>query len=182
MKCDVYTIWETYQEQLKAYIRKRVSNTYDADDILQTVLIKVINYCEKRNNAEHIKPWLYRITQNTIADYYNKSKKIVSTDDLTNLSREQDDRYDEDIFVWLHKFIDKLPIKYAQPLHLSDIKGIPQKEVATQMGLTLTATKSRIQRARKMLKEKFEECGEIEASEQQLLSYSVTKSCCLNTP
>ncbi|AGA80491.1 sigma-70 family RNA polymerase sigma factor [Echinicola vietnamensis] len=181
MKCDVYTIWETYQRQLHAYVRKRVSNTYDAEDILQTVLIKVTNHCEQRNDVAHITPWLYRITQNTINDHYKRSKKIVPTDDQTNLSREQEGGYDEDFFVWLHKFMDQLPSKYARPLHLSDIKGVPQKEIAEKLGLSLTATKSRIQRARKILRERFDECGKVEASGDQLLSYNITKSCCLNT-
>lgn len=180
MKCDVYTIWEIYQQQLQAYVRKRVPHTYDADDIVQTVLIKVMNYCEQKNNVKHIKPWLYSITQNTIADYYKRSKKIHPSDDLTGLSTEEGG-YDEDIFVWLYKFMDKLPGKYALPLRLSDIKGIPQKEIAEQLGLSLTATKSRIQRARKMLREKFDECGKVEVSEHQLISYHITKSCCLNS-
>ncbi|WP_276167358.1 sigma-70 family RNA polymerase sigma factor [Zobellia alginiliquefaciens] len=179
MKCDIYTIWETYQKDLKAYIRKRVSNQEDANDILQSVLIKVITYCEKKNNVTYIKAWLYTITQNTIIDYYKKSKQTASHSRLENLEILNQQEYDENIFVWLHNFLDSLPKKYALPLSLSDIKGIPHKKIAEQLGLTVTATKSRIQRARKMLKEKFEECGKVEASEHQLLSYNITKTCCL---
>jgi len=179
MKCDIYTIWETYQKDLKAFVKKRVSNTEDANDIVQSVLIKVINYCMHKNNVTHIKAWLYRIAQNTIADYYKKKNQRTTNFYLENLDVSANNDYDEKIFIWLHYFLDRLPKKYALPLHLSDIKGIPQKEVAAQMGLTLTATKSRIQRARKMLKEKFEECGKVEASEHQFMSYNITKTCCL---
>lgn len=180
MKCEIYTYWAMYHNPLRAYVNKRVSNEEDVDDIVQAVLIKVINYCERKNDVKHIKAWLYRITQNTIADYYKKKNQRTTNFNLENLDVSANNDYDEKIFIWLHHFLDRLPKKYALPLHLSDIKGIPQKEVATQMGLTLTATKSRIQRARKMLKEKFEECGEIEASNHQFLSYNVTKNCCIN--
>jgi len=179
MKCDMYTIWETYQKDLEVFVKKRVSNEEDANDITQSVLLKVANYCTHKNNVTHIKAWLYRITQNTISDYYKKSNQTRSIESFENLDVSNHHEYDENIFVWLHNFINRLPKKYALPLHLSDIKGLSQKEVAAQMGLTLTATKSRIQRARKMLKEKFEECGKVEASDHQFMSYNITKTCCL---
>lgn len=179
MKCDIYTIWETYQKDLKAYVCKRVSNIEDANDIVQSVLLKATNYCTHKKNVTHIKAWLYRITQNTISDYYKQVKQTKSNVGLENLAQPNPQAYDENIFVWLYTFIDRLPSKYATPLRLSDIKRIPQKEIANELGLTLTATKSRIQRARKMLRDKFEECGKIEASENQFMSYRVTKTCCL---
>ncbi|AWW29399.1 RNA polymerase subunit sigma [Echinicola strongylocentroti] len=179
MKCDIYTIWQTYQNDLRAYVRKRVSNVEDADDIVQSVLIKITSYCERKNNVTHIRAWLYRITQNTIVDYYKKSDQTTTEVSLENLDFPSFQDYDENIYVWLNKFIKTLPSKYALPLHLFDIKGKPQKEVAKQLGLTLSATKSRIQRARIMLRDKFDECGKMEASENQFMSYSITKTCCL---
>lgn len=55
-----------------------------------------------------------------------------------------------------------LPEKYGQPLFMSDIDAIPQQEIAKKLKLSLTATKSRIQRARKMLKERVENCVDIQ--------------------
>lgn len=179
MKCDIYTIWETYQIDLKSYVRKRVSNENDVNDIIQSVLIKITNYCETKNNVKYMKPWLYKITQNTIIDFYKKSKRITTNADFEHLHLQNDQDYDENIFIWLHNFIDKLPTKYSEPLILSDIKGKSQKKIAEQLGLTLTATKSRIQRARRKLREKFDECGTVDPSENQLFSYTITKACCL---
>lgn len=34
MKCDIYTIWKTYHKDLKAYVRKRVSNIEGANDMV----------------------------------------------------------------------------------------------------------------------------------------------------
>lgn len=179
MKCDIYTIWETYQIDLKSYVRKRVSNENDVNDIMQSVLIKITNYCETKNNVEYMKPWLYKVTQNTIIDFYKKSKRITTNADFEHLHLQNDQDYDENIFIWLHNFIDKLPTKYSEPLILSDIKGKSQKKIAEQLGLTLTATKSRIQRARRKLREKFDECGTVDPSKNQLFSYTITKACCL---
>ncbi|MEN7550035.1 sigma-70 family RNA polymerase sigma factor [Rapidithrix thailandica] len=179
MKCDIYKIWENYQSNLKSYVRKRAFNESDVNDIMQSVLIKITDYCETKNNVEYIKAWIYRITQNTIIDFYKKSKRISHVDLEYLQLQDPQDGYDENIYVWLHNFIDNLPTEYAVPLKLSDIEGKPQKKIAEQLGLTLTATKSRIQRARKKLREKFDECGMVEFSENQWLSYTVTKACCL---
>ena len=48
MKCDIYTIWQAYQKDLKGYINKRVISKEEANDILQTVLIKATNYCVQK--------------------------------------------------------------------------------------------------------------------------------------
>ncbi len=179
MKCDIYTIWKTYQNDLKTYVRKRVHDENNVNDIMQSVLIKITNYCETKNNVKHIKSWLYKITQNTIVDFYKKSKRTTINADFEHFYLQSYQEYDENIFVWLHSFIDSLPTEYSEPLRLSDIEGKPQKKIAEQLDLTLTATKSRIQRARKKLKEKFNECGIVELSENQKISYTITKSCCM---
>lgn len=178
MKCDIFSIWETHQNDLKGYVRKRVALEEDVNDIMQSVLIKITNYCEAKNNVTYIKPWIYKITQNTIIDFYKKAKKTSNTE-VEQLHLQAHQSADEEIYIWLHNFIAYLPTKYSVPLKLSDIEGKAQKEVAKQLGLTLSATKSRIQRARVKLKEKFDECGIMEYSENQDISYTVTKSCCL---
>lgn len=178
MKCDIFNIWEAHRHNLRNYVGKRVHNVDDADDIMQSVLIKVTDYCERKNDVRHIKAWIYRIAQNTIIDFYKRSKRA------TNANLEQQylygsHDYDENIYVWLDHFIDDLPTEYSIPLRLSDIEGRPQKKIAEQLGLTLTATKSRIQRARKKVRTKFDECGFVERSENQMWVFTITKSCCL---
>jgi RNA polymerase sigma-70 factor (ECF subfamily) len=51
-----------------------------------------------------------------------------------------------------------LPGEYRLPLLLSDLEGLPQKEVAERLGLSLSAAKSRVQRGRERLKSAFTEC------------------------
>jgi RNA polymerase sigma-70 factor (ECF subfamily) len=178
MKCNVFNLWTTYRDGLKGYVSKRVADKHDVEDILQSVLIKFANYCETRNDVKNVKAWIYRITQNTIIDFYKKSNRTFLAE-LETIELPETQMKDESVFIWLHNFIDSLPSKYSIPLRLSDLEGKPQKEIADQLGLTLEAAKSRIQRARKMLREKFDECGIIEHSENQTILFTVTKPCCL---
>lgn len=177
MKCNVFNIWTDYKDDLKGYINKRVHDKDDVNDILQCVLIKFTKYCETKNDVQNIKGWLYRITHNTIIDYFKQSNRTAKTE-LNGLEVQDYQTDNENIFIWLHNFIDSLPTKYSLPLRLSALERKPQKEIADQLGLTLEATKSRIQRARRMLRDKFEECGIVEHIENQML-YTITKSCCL---
>jgi len=178
MKCDIFNTWVTYRNDLKGYVKKRVPYENDVDEILQSVLIKITNYCESKNDVKYLKAWIYKITQHTIADFYKQSNRTTKID-LEYLHLQNTPKYDESIYIWLYNFIDNLPPKYSIPLKLSDIEGKPQKEIADQLGLALATAKSRIQRARKMVKSKFNECGVVEHSENKPLAFTITKHCCM---
>ncbi|MFD2037354.1 sigma-70 family RNA polymerase sigma factor [Belliella marina] len=178
MKCDIYNFWLSHKDELHGYISKRIPDRNDVDDILQAVLIKVTNYCESKNDVIHIKAWMYKITQNTIIDFHKKSIRNTNTEiGYSNLQYHPD--YGENVYFWLHKFINRLPDEFSIPLRLSDLKGLPQKDIAKQLGLTLEATKSRIQRARKKVRLKFDECGVLEKPGNHPLEFTITKPCCL---
>lgn len=74
--------------------------------------------------------------------------------------------------------IDRLPEKYRQALILDEFEDLPQKQIAQELGLSLPGAKSRIQRARKKLKDilldgchfKFDRLGNI-------VSYEPTENC-----
>lgn len=89
---------------------------------------------------------MYQIAHNTVIDYLKKEDKF--TDEVTEK--------------FVEPLIKLLPYEYALPLLLTDIEGINQIEVSRKMNLSLTATKSRIQRAIKLLKEKLIDCSNLE--------------------
>ncbi|MCA1758619.1 MAG: hypothetical protein LC658_02525 [Bacteroidales bacterium] len=74
--------------------------------------------------------------------------------------------------------IHLLPEKYSNPLLLSVIENIPQAEIAKQLNLSVSATKMRVQRARKMLYDKFIECCDIEYSKTGGLLHCEIKENC----
>src|SRR5688572_26796358 len=100
-----------------------------------------------------------------------KCRKILShtgvfkTDtNSTTESKPQDSRplQDAELVVdeesrFVTKAIAALPHKYRAPIVLRDIEGLSYEEVASVMGLGLGTTKSRISRARTMLREKLKE-------------------------
>jgi RNA polymerase sigma factor (sigma-70 family) len=67
-------VWTSFSNQLKQFIRKRASNEYDADDILQDVFYKIHLHLSRLNDAHKIESWIYQITRHAIIDYYRNRK------------------------------------------------------------------------------------------------------------
>ena len=58
----------------------------------------------------------------------------------------------------LERILKRLPKKYRDPIFLSDIKGLKQREVANRLNQSLSTTKSQIQRARRLIAKGFMDC------------------------
>lgn len=149
-------IWNTFHIQLENFIKKRIHDEETTKDLLQEVFIKIHNNIDTLNDETKITAWVYQVTRNTLNDYFRKEKTHNELPE--NLSFE--DSIDlEEISTCLLCLINELPKDYRRAVFLSEIKGIPQIEVAEKLNLSYTATKSRIQRGRKLLKEKLSNCS-----------------------
>ncbi len=175
--CNIFEIWEEYKSSLFSYIKKRVTNDDDAKDILQDVLLKSYQYCSNGKTVLYLKSWLFKITQNNIIDYHNKNNKTISfTIDLVETDNEKSVVGEASDYI--KALLRLLPNDYATPLYMSDIEGIDQKNIAEKLGLTLPNTKSRIQRARLKLKERFLECCVVSFSESgEMVSFDIKPQC-----
>jgi RNA polymerase sigma-70 factor, ECF subfamily len=175
-QCDVFSIWLKYQERIHNYISKRVHQPGESENILHTVLLKMYRYCEKSNDVKNVSSWLYQIASNAIVDYYRNRQKFTEMN-IDNLPLVDAEIPVSNAKEWVRPLIAQIPGKYADLLVMADLEGMGQKEIADKKGLTLTATKSRIQRGRKKLEEKFRECGVVEHHGDQIL-FTATKPCC----
>jgi len=173
---EISSLWLEYKNGLKYYIFKKVKNKEIANDLSHEVLMKVYNSCCSNIKIKNVRSWMFQIAHNTTIDYLKKQNKF------TNNVPENYDDDDYNVFQEANEIIKPLmqllPEKYAIPLHLSDIEEFKQKEVAQKLNLSLTATKSRIQRARNLLKEKIIECGNVEKDEKgNLISLEIKSDC-----
>ncbi len=157
---EVSSLWIEYKSGLKYYILKKLKNEDLADELSHEVLMKVYNSCCSGNEIKNIRSWMYQIAHNTVIDYLKKENKF--TNEVTEIFQIDENNTYEEAEEFVKPLIKLLPDKYAIPLLLSDIEGIHQMEVAKKINLSLTATKSRIQRARNLLKNKIIECSNLE--------------------
>ena len=181
--CNINEVVQEFYEFLKAYIIKKTNDINLAEDIVQEVMLKLVESHKKSIKVNNIKAWLFQVTRNTIADYYkdyyNKNKiEFNFNEDWKehSISSENISTILESDFII--PMIGLLPEKYAKPLHLSDIENIPQKEIALQLNLGLSATKMRIQRGREKLKSLFIECCDIQYDKSGNFSSCTIKPHC----
>ncbi|MFC1482700.1 RNA polymerase sigma factor SigZ [Candidatus Margulisiibacteriota bacterium] len=161
MKSNTQSMWEEFSQKLLRFVRSKVKNKEDAEDILQSVFLKI--HEQKRNikAIKNVEGWLYQITRNAIIDYYRKHKKTIPLpedfNDVLPKKTDNNNQYQE-LTRCLKPMINSLPPQYKEPLLLADIKEMKQKEIAKKLKISISGAKSRVQRARKMLKEQFLKC------------------------
>ncbi|SKA93980.1 RNA polymerase, sigma subunit, SigZ [Caloramator quimbayensis] len=155
-------IFEDFSTLLSKYIKRHVSCKEDAEDILQDVLLKIYNNIENLNDNEKIYAYIYKIARNSIYDYYRKQNK--SNENYTpELEYFLDDETaNREISRCVKSMVDYLPEKYRQAIILTEFQGLTQKEVSEILKISLSGVKSRVQRARKLLKKMLYECCNLE--------------------
>ncbi|GAB5408547.1 MAG: RNA polymerase sigma factor SigZ [Balneolaceae bacterium] len=169
MKISTEDIWDSLKESLFYFILKRVKDENISGDILQEVFIKIHLNLHQLKDETKIKAWVFQITRNQIAEYFRKNNNLVELDDVNEELFIDDSKHSEIEFCCFENLIDELPEKYGEVLSLIGVEGKKQKEVAKQLHLTIPNIKSRVHRAKEMLKQKFIECCQFSLNEKGLL-------------
>ena len=147
--------WRNVQNELRGFVYKRVKDKALTDDIVQDVFLKVQSKIVQLKDNEKIFGWIYQITRNTIVDHFRKNSKQIDVSDVDWESSPPN--FNECVSGVISELIPTLPEKYRVPLEMTELQNRSQLEVAEALDLTYTAAKARVQRARKMLKEKIDE-------------------------
>lgn len=160
-------LWDKHSSEIRNYIRLKVNNTYDVEDILQDVFIKVYQNIEKLEKKDSVKSWIFTITKNKIIDFYRKKKDlIISEEKLVELVGES---YDENFETnncnkEVHDYIKTLskdiPKKYLEVYTLYEKEGMKHKDIVDKLGISISASKVRLMRAKELLKKNIKnDCG-----------------------
>lgn len=174
--CNVPEIWLQSQEQLRAFIYRRLKDNDQTNDILQDVLLKLYRLCNAEKGIRNVQAWLFAVARNAVIDYQRAQQKLTYEiiDDIT----EDGENLYKDAAAFILPMIDFLPQKYALPLRLSDIEKMKQQDIARQLNISLTAAKSRVQRARALLKNEFFTCFNLELDQRgSLVDFKLKPQC-----
>lgn len=176
-QCDVPQLWLEHKDRLRYFILKRVKDPEITNDILQEVLLKVYKFCLSKSGVRNVRSWLFQIAQNTIIDHYRKQSKF-SQKEVPEFPEEEENMAFNEASNFIIPMLNFLPEKYATPVRLSDVEGLPQNKIARKLGLSLSAIKSRIRRGRQLLMAEFVTCCDFERDAAgNLLSFEVKSSC-----
>ncbi len=174
------TAWQAHRDALYRFILQRVRDEAAAEDIVQEVLVKAYIRQGTLKELSKLRPWLYQITRNAIIDYYRlrKPSEAVPDELIHEDRREKDNRAQRELARCLVPLLDELSEPYRQALRLAEFEGITQREIASRLGLSLSGAKSRVQRARKMLREVLLRCCQVELDRRGgVVDYEARERC-----
>ena len=124
-----------------------VKSREDAEDICQEAFLRLYRSEQCFEADENVKAWLLRVTVNLSKNLLKSSwltKRAELSEDIPCENREE--------YALLHS-IKALPPKYGGALHLYYYEDYSTKEIASIMGISVSAVTTRLARARKLLKE-----------------------------
>jgi RNA polymerase sigma-70 factor (ECF subfamily) len=176
-------IWDEFSAPLRIFIKRRINNDQDVEDVLQNVFMKVHNSINNLDKLNNIQAWVYTITKNTIIDYYRTQKHNLHYSELTEdfaICENSDEKATiNEISNCLIMMMQYLPEIYRQALTLTEIENVTQKQLADKIGLSISGAKSRVQRARILLKEEFLSCCNLEMDGRgNIIDYEVKNHEC----
>jgi RNA polymerase sigma-70 factor (ECF subfamily) len=138
---------------------------HDAEDATQETFMRVLRYSSKLASVEDPKTWLARIAWRVAVDrnrQRGRTREIALDDPEKPIleAASSDVPADEtvhgaELSAALERMIAALPEKLREPLILSTIEEMSPKEVAATLGINEAAVRSRVFRARQILREKL---------------------------
>jgi RNA polymerase sigma-70 factor (ECF subfamily) len=153
MKKSEILIWNQTQDKLKSFVFRYTRDKALAEDIIQDVFLKVHARIGQLKESEKIIGWIFKITRNTITDYFRSKERIFTIQDM-NLE-EENTSLNDCVLTCLQDMMTTLPEKYRYALELTELKNFSQLELAKELNISYSGAKSRVQRARQMLREKM---------------------------
>ncbi len=147
------------QARLRNFIRKRVPDREDAEDILQDVFYQLIESYRLMKPVEEVTAWLFRVARNRIIDRFRKKKTeplsahVVTTEDGDELDLEDllpsadagpEAAYARNLlFDALDEALDELPPEQSEVFIAHEWMGVSFKDLAEETGVSLNTLLSR---------------------------------------
>ncbi len=165
-------IWREFGERLYAFVARRVGSAVDAEDILQEVFLRIHQHAGSVQRRERLTSWLFQVTRNAIIDYYRSpirreqpeviadpgSFHRATPDGLPQQIEHDAAEARAELAGCLQPMLGRLPLHYREAVSLVDLSGLTHAEAATRLGLSVSGTKSRVQRGRRALHETLVQC------------------------
>lgn len=163
------TVFHGYAPQIYRIARRMLGNDADAEDVTQDVLVQVVRKLDTFRGDAQLSTWLYRVTIN--AALAHRQKRAVREgrqlgESLDTLVADGEHRQllagrearpdarlaDAETRQLIERAINGLPVAYRDVYVLADVEELANAEIGDRLGLTVAAVKSRLHRARMLMR------------------------------
>ena len=173
MNTEINTIWIDLNEELYTFILGKIKEEQTAKDIHQEVFLKIQAKIHQLKHTSKLTSWVYQITRNTIIDHFRKgTHKNIPIHDL-DIPETEGENFDYlKLTTCINQKIENLSALHKEAIMLTSFKNYSQKELAEHLKMSYSGTKSRVQKAREILRESILDCPNVESdSSGKLLDY-----------
>ena len=161
---------EEFSPLIFSLIDRMIFDRSHREDLAQEIFVKVIENIGWFRGNSKLSSWIYTIAYRHLLDFIRSGKRDIvskanSIDDSERYQTEIADESDnaEDNMQQLQlgntivEALNKLPEKYRVPVHLQFIDGLPQKEIADILDISINGVKTRGRRGLLMLREDMDQ-------------------------
>lgn len=163
-------VFRNYAPRVYNLARRMLGSEADAEDVTQEVLLQVVRKLHTFRGESAFPTWLHRVTVNAALAHRRKRaqrEEHETHDPLDSFLdnghhlapvkkwwiNPEDQVLDRETHAMIEQAIDKLPPIYRDVFVLADVEGLPNSEIADMLGLSVPAVKSRLHRARLLLRD-----------------------------
>jgi RNA polymerase sigma factor (sigma-70 family) len=161
-------IFRREQGRLRSFVRRRVADEGDAEDILQDVFYELVEAYRLMEPVEQAGAWLFRVARNRIIDFFRKKRPVPLADEDISIEEmlPSADAGPEAAFarsvLWeeLEAALEELPVEQRDVFIAHEIDGRSFKEIARETGVPVNTLLSRKRYAVLHLRERLKEIKE----------------------
>ena len=150
---------DRYKVRLFNLVYRMLQNREEAEDILQETFLRVFKEKESYDPTYAFSTWIYTIALNLCRNELKRKKRFkffgidIIKDDRRYAVEEKGNK--NCLSSTLEKAIASLPTKYRTVFLLREVNQLSYEEMSQSLGIPLGTVKSRVNRARLMLREKL---------------------------
>jgi len=151
-------LYNYYYPRLYAFAKKFLKVEDDINDILQEVFIKIWENRKNIKNVETFNAYIFTITKNAVVSYFREKTKLIAFESRVREMATAEGYLTEntaeykDIKEKVDQLIEQLPQKRQQIFKLSREQGLSNKEIASEMGISVKTVEDHIMHAIRFLK------------------------------
>ena len=166
-------LYDRHQARVYTMALRFSGDPSQAQDITQTVFMKVYRNLETYRGDAQFSTWLYRIVWNVCRDHHRKKRLTAwlpfsETPEVATIpTRDSPDRsyLQREQQIRIAAAIEQLPPNLRMPILLKYLEDLTYREIATALGWRLGTVASRLNRAHKMLAKKLADLRPMEGCE-----------------
>lgn len=159
-------------QPLERFVKFRIGNPSDAEDVLQEILIAAYRGAGTLSNEAMFKPWILGIARNKCNDYFRaKAKRMEIPLDSLDETALTVGMHGVTTKMVVRDTLDRLGDTDKQILYLSFFRELPQAEIANRLGIPVGTVKSRLFHAKQQFKELYPEKPKGETSMKNIRTF-----------